>query len=206
MSKLTEQNKLFEELLNGSKCITGFELNQLVEEILNNEESETETSKQHDIAEQLWRDYFSGTEGVFKPAKFAYYFLEPHENGYLCKRNTELSPRGTDYFVSNATVPRDYIVGESTLRTVVSNSQRILGSDLKCLVGQTIEHLIAEDTLSFTNFSIQLAEYLKTYYLDESGLKDDVWYWIKTKEYGTLVVLRDLKRSPRTYTQGEKGK
>lgn len=202
----SQQDKLFKELLEGSKCITGFELNQLVEAILNREESADETDEYHNIAEQLWSDYFSNMEGVFKPAKFAYYFLEPRENGYVCKRNTELSPRGTDYFVSEPDSSRDYIEGESTLRTLISNSQRILGSDLKHLIDQTMEHLVTEETLSFTNFSVQLAEYLKTYYMDDNGLKDNIWYWIKTKEYGTLIVLRDLKRSPRTYTHDGKRK
>lgn len=191
MSKTNKET--LKELMQGSRCITGYELNQLIESILNQGNDGDET---YGVAIQLWNDYFSGDDGTYKPAKFAYYTLALGRTGYSCKRDLNLSPRGVDYFVPNTHAENEYDP-QDTIRTVISNKQAIKGSDLRKLVSQTISHDKAEETESFTNFSVQLAEYLEQYYLQDDNIRDDVWYLIKTKEYGTLIVLRDQERSPR---------
>jgi hypothetical protein len=191
---MSTNNKTLKELMQGTKCITGFELNQLVESILSQGD---DGSDEYEVAVQLWNDYFSGEEGVYKPAKFAYYTLVHGSTGYGCKRDLNLSPRGVDYFVPDTSAGLEYDP-QDTLRTVISNKQRIKGSDLKELTDATLAHEKTEDEEAYTNFSVQLAEYLKQYYLQDGNIRDNIWYFIKTKEYGTLVVLRDQTRSPRT--------
>lgn len=200
MSKTNKET--LKELMQGSRCITGYELNQLVESILNQGDDGSET---YEVASQLWDDYFSGAEGIYKPAKFAYYTLALGRTGYSCKRDLNLSPRGVDYFVPDTRAENEYNP-QDTIRTVISNKQAIKGSDLRKLVSQTISHEKAEETEPFTNFSVQLAEYLEQYYLQDSNIRDDVWYLIKTKEYGTLIVLRDQERSPRSTKTTKKTK
>lgn len=200
MSKTNKET--LKELMQGSRCITGYELNQLVESILNQGDDGSEA---YEVASQLWDDYFSGTEGIYKPAKFAYYTLALGRTGYSCKRDLNLSPRGVDYFVPDTHAENEYDP-QDTIRTVISNKQAIKGSDLRKLVSQTISHEKAEETESFTNFSVQLAEYLEQYYLQDGNIRDDVWYFIKTKEYGTLIVLRDQERSPRSTKTTKKTK
>lgn len=182
------------ELMKGEQPILGFELAQLIESILNDDND----SYEYEVAEQIWRDYLSDYETVYKLAKFAYYILVPDKNciSYSCKRDLTLSPRGTEYFVPDSSATNEYDVAD-TLRTVVTNKQHIKGCDLKQLVDQTISHEKVESTEAFTNFSIQLAEYIKQYFIQDGNIRDDVWYVLRTKEYGTVIVLRDLKRSPR---------
>lgn len=182
------------ELMKGEQPILGFELAQLIESILNDDND----SYEYEVAEQIWRDYLSDYETVYKLAKFAYYTLVLNKDGvsYSCKRDLTLSPRGTEYFVPDSSATNEYDVAD-TLRTVVTNKQHIKGCDLKQLVDQTISHEKVESTEAFTNFSIQLAEYIKQYFIQDGNIRDDVWYVLRTKEYGTVIVLRDLKRSPR---------
>lgn len=198
MSKHKENEQTLKELMSGSRCITGFELNQLVESILNQPGAVDDEIR--DVASQLWENYFSEKDSIYKPAKFAYYSLESVNDEYICRRNLTLSPRGTDYFVPGIGSGKgvDYDPEVDTLRSVISNKTSIKGSVLKELVSGTIAREKVEDDQSFTNFSVQLAEYLEQYYLQDGNLKDDIWYIIKTREYGTCVVVRDLERSPRT--------
>lgn len=200
MSKTPKET--LKELMRGSRCITGYELNQLIESVLNQGD---DGSEEYEVAVQLWDDYFSDEDGTFKPAKFAYYTLVPGKSGYSCKRDQTLSPRGVEYFVPDNSAGSEYDP-QDTLRTVISNKQCIKGCDLKELVDQTISHEKAEETEAFTNFSVQLAEYLKQYFLQDGNVRDNVWYFLRTKEYGTLIVLRDLERSPRNTNTNKKTK
>lgn len=189
------------ELLDSTNSITGFDLSQLVGNILS---QENDDSFEYAVAEQLWNDYFADTEGIFKPAKFAYYKLVETKNHiYSCKRDQMLSPRGGEYFVPDNSSTNEYDY-RNTLRTVISNKQHILGKDLKELIAQTISHEKTEENDAFSNFSVQLASYINQYFLEDGNIRDDVWYTLRTKEYGTVIVLRDQKRSPRTTKVTEK--
>lgn len=201
---MSNNKNTLKELILGTKSIMGHELNQVVEAVLNDGD---DGSLEYEVAEQLWNDYFRDGEGIYKPAKFAYYTLELRgEDAYVCKRDEEMSPRAADFFVSDGSGSQEYNPEYDTLRTVIANKRNILGRDLKTLVTATLNHNTTEETTAFENFAIQLAEYAQQFYLNDGNVKDDVWYHIRTREYGTLILLRNHDLSPRTITEKKSGK
>ena len=189
------------EVVASRTSMTGYELGSLVQKTLTNRNEDAEDIT---IATELDEKYFSKAEddNVYKPLKFVYYRVIRNRDGeYLLRRNFYLSPRATGYFTTE-----DETTDE--LRQLIRTKEVILGKDLKRVVADTLEkefqfptkETSPEDAavMANTNLSIQLAEYINSFFIDcEKPLKDDIWYGISCKEYATATVYRDLTKSPR---------
>lgn len=176
---------------------TGFEMEQIVTAALDSLDND-----EVELARNLNARYF-GAGNEYKPLKFVYYRMVRTRDGeWSLRRNLYLSPRASGYFDT---------AGNSTdsIRNIVRNHESVLGVDLKKYVedymtDEGFEFPSKKSTedevneISFRNLSKQLATYINDYFIAcEKPIKDDVWYCISCKEYGTATVYRDLNKSPR---------
>lgn len=179
---------------------TGYEVEQIVNaalESLDNDEVE--------LARSLKARYF-GADNEYKPLKFVFYRLIKTKQGeWSMRRNLYLSPRAAGYYdtAGKAVDP---------IHEMVRTHNSVKGADLKEYVEELAgvefefpEKGASEDTInaiSYENLSKQLAAYIKEFFIDcEKPIKDDVWYCISCREYGTATVYRDLTKSPRKSEQ-----
>ena len=183
-------------MIEEKKSHTGFEVELIINNALNslvNEEVE--------LARQLKARYFNaGNE--YKPLKFVYYrLIKTRQGEWSLRRNLYMSPRASGYFNTES-------VTTDPIRLIVRSRESVLGSDLKRYVsefaGEDYKMPTSKSTdkeveqIAYNNLSKQLANYIKEYFIDcEKPIKDDVWYCISCKEYGTATVYRDLNKSPR---------
>lgn len=204
--------KKLSELLNSKKAVTGYEVEVLINKTLqpapNNFVGHLLGELDLAIARDLSRKYFSNlTDSSYKPLKFVYYNVEYDEivSEFVLKRNLVLSPRAFEYFDKNAT----FDTSRDGIRDIITNKKSVLGRELKELVSESKNITIQEEydsslklseinMISFDNLTKQLADYIDEYFIScEKPIKDDIWYGVVSKEYGTATVYRNLTLSPR---------
>lgn len=196
--------KTVNELLQTGESITGYDLKQSV---LNSMKSENIEEVQ--LAEYLYASYFAeAVEKSYVPLKFVYYNVilknpDDEENSeVIVRRDQHFSPRAKYYFDTEVKCEDD------EMREIVINKQSVKGSELKEVVARVVAEELTRPVKkidmaevqrrSFRNLSIQLARYINTYFIEsENPIKDDIYYKVNCKEYGTATVYRDLEKSPR---------
>lgn len=187
------------ELLENEQSVTGYELEQIINRDMSSNDEEVQR-----VAEILFNTYYAkGCEASYKPLKFVYYqIIKRNEDEYNVRRDVYLSPRAKQYFDVAIKTPQD------AFRELIVNKTSVLGSDLKKMVAAMAdEQMQYPDTkvqqdviqqMSFRNLSLQLAEYVGTYFIQtDTPIGDGIWYKVTSKEYGTATVYRDLEKSPR---------
>ena len=204
--------KKLSELLNSKKAVTGYEVEVLINKTLqpapNNFVGHLLGELDLAIARDLSRKYFRNTtDSSYKPLKFVYYNVKYDEivSEFVLKRNLVLSPRAFEYFDKNATFDNE----RDGIRDIITNKKSVLGIELKRLVAESKNITIQEEydsslklseinRISFDNLTKQLADYIDEYFIScEKPIKDDIWYGVVSKEYGTATVYRNLALSPR---------
>lgn len=186
------------DIIEDDMSVMGHELESIIHEALGSlDEDEVQ------VARELDQRYFAqNTDENFKPIKFVFYRIRQSKTGdYILKRNLYLSPRASEYF------NEDNIMSDE-LQKIVVRKESITGATLKGIVEELVENGLqlppkgsTADTIqkiSFGNLSRQLASYIYDYFINcEKPIKDDVWYVVACKEYGTATIYRDLEKSPR---------
>lgn len=187
------------ELLETGTSITGYELEQMIMADMSSDDNEVKR-----VAEILFNTYYAkDCEASYKPLKFVYYQVLPKdEDEYNVRRDVHLSPRAKQYFDAAIKTAND------EFRNLIINKTPILGSDLKKMIAEmATEEMqrpytkVQQDVIqqmSFRNLSLQLANYVNTYFIEtDTPIGDGIWYKVTCKEYGTATVYRDLEKSPR---------
>lgn len=196
---MSELRPTLTNIIEDDMSVMGHELESIIHEAMGSlDEDEVQ------IAKELDQRYFAqNTEKNFKPIKFVFYRIRLTKAGdYILKRNLYLSPRASEYFDA------ENIMADQ-MQSLVVNKKSVLGSELKEIVNAMLENGLqlpprgsTADTIqkiSFSNLSRQLASYIYDYFINcEKPIKDDVWYVVACKEYGTATIYRDLEKSPRT--------
>lgn len=204
--------KKLSELLNSKKAVTGYEVEVLINKTLqpapNNFVGHLLGELDLAIARDLSRKYFSNpTDSSYKPLKFVYYNVKYDEivSEFVLKRNLVLSPRAFEYFDKGV----QYVDVVDGIRDIITNKRSVTGLDLKELVRESKSITVIEEPdsslrvsdinrISFNNLTKQLADYIDEYFIScEKPIKDDIWYGVVSKEYGTATVYRNLALSPR---------
>ena len=197
---MQEKQVTLMDVIKEGNSYTGYEMEKIIRTALNSLDDDEVA-----IARELDEKYFKeNVEDNFKPLKFVYYRIGRIKSGeHILRRNLYLSPRASEYFSREDKT-------DDELREIVRSKTTVMGADLKRIVNElsNMTYMVpikGSNTspdeikrMSFQNLSIQLAKYIKEYFVDcEKPIKDDVWYGISCKEYGTTVVYRDLNKSPR---------
>ena len=190
------------EILDEKQCITGEVLEGLLNDIM---ADETANEVEQAWAQQIHEDYCVNN-GDILPIPTAYYSLWMNKKGAIrIRRDTELSPRVSDFMDWVACNAEDdcYVPGYD-LRAVIACKLPIKGNQLKELCEGILNDVIP--ITAYYEYQNQLAQaILDKYYTDESKVpKDNYYYKVQVKQVGVPNILRDLERSPRPLSAAEK--
>lgn len=186
------------DIIENDMSVMGHELESIIHEALGSlDEDEVQ------VARELDQRYFAqSADENFKPIKFVFYRIRQSKAGdYILKRNLYLSPRASEYF-------NEENMMSDELQKIVVRKESVTGATLKSIVGELVENGLqlppkgstadVIQKISFGNLSRQLASYIYDYFINcEKPIKDDIWYVVACKEYGTATIYRNLEKSPR---------
>lgn len=173
--------------------LTGYEFEKAVNEALRS------LKEEEVLLGRTLKDIYFYPGNEYKPLKFVYYrLIRSRKGGYALRRDNYLSPSGSKYFNTEGQ-------SKDRLRNVIRNRESIKGKELKEVVmnlaGKPFEIPSSKervDEVSYLNLSKQVATYIRDFFINvEKPIKDDVYYYVYIKEYGTATIYRDLEKSPR---------